>query len=101
MKKILLICDLGMSTSLMVKKMQEAAKVRGIEAEITAKSVRDYKACVADFDVALLGPQIRYKLAECQQIAAAAGKKVECIDMMAYGTLKGDKVLDQALALID
>lgn len=101
MKKILLICDLGMSTSMMVKKMQEAAKARGIEVEITAKSVRDYKACVSDFDVALLGPQIRYKLAECQQIAASAGKKVECIDMMAYGTLKGDKVLDQALALID
>lgn len=55
MKKILLVCDLGMSTSLMVKKMQEAAKNQGIEVEICAKSVRDYKTCVAEFDVALLG----------------------------------------------
>ena len=53
MKKILLVCDLGMSTSLMVKKMLESAKARGIDAEICAKSVRDYKTCAADFDVAL------------------------------------------------
>ncbi|OON39411.1 PTS sugar transporter subunit IIB [Izhakiella australiensis] len=101
MKKILLICDLGMSTSLMVKKMQEAAEARSLRVEIAAKSVRDYKACVEEFDVALLGPQIRYKLPECQKIADEHGKKVACIDMMAYGTMKGDKVLEQALALLD
>ena len=101
MKKILLVCDLGMSTSLMVKKMLESAKARGIDAEICAKSVRDYKTCAADFDVALLGPQIRYKLPECEKSAQEHGKKIACIDMMAYGTMKGDKVLDQALALIE
>ena len=101
MKKILLVCDLGMSTSLLVKKMQEAAKARGIDAEICAKSIREYKTAVTEFDVALLGPQIRYKLAECEKIAQKHHKKVACIDMMAYGTMKGDKVLDQALALIE
>ncbi|EMA7645966.1 PTS sugar transporter subunit IIB [Yersinia enterocolitica] len=101
MKKILLVCDLGMSTSLMVKKMQEAAKNRELNVEICAKSVRDYKSCAAEFDVALLGPQIRYKLPECEKIAIEHGKKIACIDMMAYGTMKGDKVLDQALALIE
>jgi len=30
MKKILLICDMGMSTSLVVKRMQEAAQAEGI-----------------------------------------------------------------------
>ncbi|CAI0813996.1 PTS sugar transporter subunit IIB [Serratia fonticola] len=101
MKKILLVCDLGMSTSLLVKKMQEAAIARGIDAEICAKSIREYKTAVTEFDVALLGPQIRYKLAECEKIAHEHHKKVACIDMMAYGTMKGDKVLDQALALIE
>jgi PTS system cellobiose-specific IIB component len=86
---------------MLVKKMQEAAKTRELDVEICAKSVRDYKKEAANFDVALLGPQIKYKLAECEQIAAEHGKKVGCIDMMAYGTMKGDKVLDQALALIE
>jgi len=101
MKKILLVCDLGMSTSMMVKKMQDEAQKRGLAVEICAKSVRDYKTCAAEFDVALLGPQIRYKLPECEKIAQQHGKKIACIDMMAYGTMKGDKVLDQALALMD
>ncbi|WP_338561352.1 PTS sugar transporter subunit IIB [Erwinia sp. E_sp_B04_7] len=101
MKKILLLCDLGMSTSLMVKKMQEAAKARGTDAEICARSVRDYKTIVHEYDVALLGPQVRYKLAECEKIAIEHNRKIACIDMMAYGTLKGDRVLDQALALIN
>ena len=36
MKKILLLCSNGMSTSLMVKKMLEAAEKKGIEVEIKA-----------------------------------------------------------------
>lgn len=101
MKKILLVCDLGMSTSMMVKKMQQAAAERQLEVEICAKSLREFNEAIQVFDVALLGPQVRYKLPECEKIAVQHNKKVACIDMMAYGTLKGDKVLDQALALID
>ncbi|MEG2114634.1 MAG: PTS sugar transporter subunit IIB, partial [Hafnia sp.] len=40
-------------------------------------------------------------LPECEKIAQEQGKQIACIDMMAYGTMKGDKVLDQALALIE
>lgn len=36
MTNILLVCSAGMSTSMMVKKMQEAAAAKGIEAEIWA-----------------------------------------------------------------
>lgn len=101
MKKILLVCDLGMSTSLLVKKMQEAAKARGVDVEICAKSVREYKACASEFDIALLGPQIRYKLPDCQKIAQIHGKQIACIDMRDYGTMQGDNVLEQALALME
>jgi len=101
MKKILLICDLGMSTSMVGNNMQEAAKTRELYVEICAKLVRDYKTEVANFDVILLRPQIKYKLAECEKIADEYGKKVRYISMMAYGTMKGDKVLDQALELIE
>ena len=36
MTNILLVCSAGMSTSMMVKKMQEAAEEKKIEAEIWA-----------------------------------------------------------------
>ena len=38
MKKILLVCSAGMSTSLLVNKRKEAAQAEGIEAEIWAVS---------------------------------------------------------------
>lgn len=39
MKTILLVCNAGMSTSMLVKKMQDAAKTMGVEVEISAKSL--------------------------------------------------------------
>ena len=40
-KIIMLACSAGMSTSLLVSKMQEAAKEQGKDYEIFAKSVAD------------------------------------------------------------
>lgn len=100
MKKILLLCDAGMSTSLMVKKMKEAADKKGIETEIAAVSIAKFEENLDNYDVFLLGPQVKYKKAKLEPIAAAKGKKVEVINTIDYGMMKGEKVLDQALALI-
>lgn len=100
MKKILLLCDAGMSTSLMVKKMKEAAEKKGIETEIAAVSISKFEENLDKYDVFLLGPQVKYKKAKLEPVAAAVGKKVDVINTVDYGMMKGDKVLDQALALI-
>lgn len=100
MKKILLLCDAGMSTSLMVKKMKETAEKKGIEAEIAAVSISKFEENLDKYDVFLLGPQVKYKKAKLEPIAAAVGKKVDVISTMDYGMMKGDKVLEQALNLI-
>ena len=101
MKKIMLCCSAGMSTSLLVKKMLQSAQDRGIEAEIKAFGANEFKTQVANFDVVLLGPQIKYMQGDLQQVAEQYQVKVEPIDMMDYGLQKGDKVLDFALELID
>ncbi|WP_434355618.1 PTS sugar transporter subunit IIB [Parasalinivibrio latis] len=101
MKKILLICDMGMSTSLVVKRMQEAAQAQGIEAQIEAKGSQDFDDCAADFDCYLLAPQISYKLAEFQGIAQSHGRPISLINMMDYGMTDGKKILSQALTLIE
>ena len=54
MKKILLLCDAGMSTSLMVKKMKEAADKKGIETEIAAVSIAKFEENLDNYDVFLL-----------------------------------------------
>lgn len=97
MKKILLLCDNGMSTSVIVKKMQAAAEERGIEVDIKAVSCMGFQENLDLYDIFLLGPQVKFKKNELNTIAAAKNKKVEVIDSMDYGLMKGDKILDFAL----
>lgn len=99
MKKILLVCNAGMSTSILVKKMQEAAKEMSIEASIEAKSLADAKNEIAEADIILLGPQIRYELDNVKKVAGTT--PVEAINMMDYGMMNGKKVLEHALSVID
>ncbi|MGL4867537.1 MAG: PTS sugar transporter subunit IIB [Cetobacterium sp.] len=100
MKKILLLCSAGMSTSMVVKKTEAAAAVDNIEVKINAVGLEQFHELLPQYDVFLLGPQVRFKKAELGAIAAEAGKPLEVIDTMSYGTLNGKKILDFALNLI-
>ena len=61
MKNIVLFCAAGMSTSLLVSKMQAAAKEMGVDCQIAAYSLNELNAKGADADCILLGPQVRYQ----------------------------------------
>lgn len=100
MKKILLCCSAGMSTSLLVTKMRKVAEEKGIEAEIDAVALELFDENLSKYDIFLLGPQVKFKKTDFQKKADAYGKKVEVINMMDYGTMNGAKVLDFALNLI-
>ena len=94
MKKIMLCCSAGMSTSLLMKKMIAEAEQRGLPVEINAEQVGHYQ-------VVLLGPQVKYMQQDLQKQADKYGIRVEPINMMDYGMQKGAAVLDFALSLIE
>lgn len=98
MVKILLVCSAGMSTSFMVNKMKDAAKARGIEAEIWAVADAEAAANIEKADIMMLGPQVRFL--ESKMKGIAGDKPVTVIDMVAYGSMNGEKVLDQALEIL-
>ena len=100
MKKIFLCCSAGMSTSMVVTKMEQAATKKGVEVDITAVGMDEFEATLPNYDCCLLGPQIKYKLAEFKAKGDALGKPVAVINAMDYGMMKGEKILDEALALI-
>lgn len=100
MKKILLLCSAGMSTSIVVKKMKEAATAKDISAHIEAVGLEEFHTKLSEYDVFLLGPQVRFKRDELNETAKEIGKRVEVINSMDYGLMKGDKILDYALSLI-
>ena len=99
MIKIMLACSAGMSTSLLVTKMQDAAKEKGIEAEIWAISEVNLANEIDKCDVLLLGPQVRFQ--KPQVDALVNGRiPVDVIDMRLYGTMNGKAILEQVIAKI-
>lgn len=99
MVNILLICSAGMSTSLLVTKMQKAAEAKNIEANIWAVGDAESSSNIPKADIVLLGPQVRFLLSKVR--GQANGKPVESIDMVSYGTMNGEKVLDFALKTLE
>ncbi|AEB06642.1 phosphotransferase system lactose/cellobiose-specific IIB subunit [Coriobacterium glomerans PW2] len=100
MSKIMLACAAGMSTSMLVGKMQRAAEALGIDVEIIAVAANDVDAKLASErpDVLMLGPQVRFMKGEIQ---AKTEIPVSVIDMKDYGRMNGEAVLKAGLGLIE
>ena len=101
-KTIMLCCSAGMSTSMLVKKMQEAAKKDGLDYEIFACPAAEADTNLENKNISciLLGPQVRYMLADFEKKVEGTGIPVEVIDMAAYGMMDGEKVVQQAKKLV-
>ena len=100
MYKIMLCCSAGMSTSMLVRKMVEAAKERDLPVKIDAYGVSEFDTQYPQYQVVLLGPQVKYMLKNLSDKAATQNIPVQAIDTTDYGMQRGDKVLDYALSLI-
>lgn len=100
MYRIMLCCSAGMSTSMLVRKMEEAAAQRALEVEIKAFGVAEFDEQFSRYQVVLLGPQVKYMRKSLADKAAGQNVPVQPIDMMDYGMQRGYKVLDFALSLI-
>lgn len=101
MKKILLCCAAGMSTSLLVSKMKKYAEEQNIESEIWAVSVDALQANLdKGVDCVLLGPQIKYKLSSVKATCDEKGVACDVINTIDYGSMNGKKVVEFALGLM-
>lgn len=98
MKNILLACAAGMSTSMLVKRMQDVAGNKGIEVQIKAIPESEVSKYIDNADIILLGPQVRFMQSKIKSLVGNI--PVEVIDMASYGTMNGEKVLMFALEKI-
>lgn len=98
MRKIILFCSAGMSTSALVRRMEQAAEEMGYECEIEAHSVSETLRKGSDADVVLLGPQVRFSLEDTKK--KLPNIPVAVIDMRVYGTMNGKAVIEQVKALL-
>lgn len=97
---IMLACCAGMSTSLVVSKMEEAAKAQGKDDyKIWAVEQGQVAEELGNFDVLLLGPQVRHLQRKLTKVVGGKAP-VAVIDPVAYGSCDGAKVLKQAEDLV-
>lgn len=97
--RIMLACASGMSTSMLVEKMKEAAKESGEDHEIWAVPQEQVEEELGKFDVLLLGPQISIQLDRMKQLVGDKGK-VAVIKPVDYGRLNGKAVIETAKSLV-
>lgn len=100
MEKIsmLLCCGAGMSSGLLAQKARKAAKKRGMDASIEARSESEAPQYFSSVDILLLGPHYASYREEMAEMAKPFNVPVIVIPQDIYGMLDGDKLLDLALA---
>ena len=104
-KDIVLACNAGMSTSMLVEKMKENAIKLNIDVNIYAIPQNDITNELSknanDIGVIMLGPQIKFMLAKIKETASQYYIEVDAIEMADYGMMRGDVVLKNALQYMD
>lgn len=104
MKTIILACAAGMSTSLLVTKMEKAATDQGLELKIFAipegKVSDEIQNTQDEVKAILLGPQVKYMENDFKTKFEPLGIHVGVINMIDYGMMDGAKVLASVLEKI-
>ncbi len=98
--KILLVCCAGMSTSMLVKRMSDVAEKKGIDADISACPLGEAQGSFKNYDIVMLGPQVRYEKKKVENEVQGALPVVD-INMKDYGMMNGEKVLETAIETIN
>ncbi len=91
--KILLVCAGGMSTSILMKKMQTYCASKGEELEIEAIGKGDIEEHWRNYDCVLIGPQISYALDEIRDSIDIPAEKIPTLD---YGRGNAENVMKLA-----
>ena len=94
--RVLVVCNAGMSSSILVKKMKDYAASQGEELMIKAVSSAAAENEAGEWDVCLVGPQLMHAVDE---IAEAV--PTEAVDMRTYAMADGEGALKQAKALLE
>jgi PTS system cellobiose-specific IIB component len=84
---------------MLMEQMKKAAKAVALEVEIAAFPVSKLNAEAPESSIILLGPQVSYMK---EKIASAFPTiPVQVIDMRDYGMMNGEKVLQDALDVLN
>jgi PTS system cellobiose-specific IIB component len=99
MKKILLACSAGMSTSLLEENMKKYIKEKKYDISVIALDSASAKDKIDQHDLVLLGPQVRFMLAQFKE-TSKKNTPIDIIPMQMYGMMDGKATVEFAIALL-
>src|SRR5699024_4086589 len=102
MYKGLVACSAGMSTRMIVQKIQKEANAQEVDLSIEAVSMNEGKSLIKknDFDLLLLGPQVSFMEEEMQKMVN--GKfPVKTLNQKDYGLMRAESVLKDIIQTVD
>ena len=102
--KVLMVCAMGMSSSLLENKTREAAVAAGVPFElkaITTPEIARWDFQMNYVDVVLVAPQVRYKRRSIAEAAAPYNIIVQDIDPIIFGMVDGENLFKQIMAAIE
>lgn len=97
---ILLVCGSGASSGFMAANMRKAAKERGLDIKINARSESEIENYIDEIDALMIGPHLAYLLDDIDDILQDSPKEIKAILMKPeyYSTLDGNQALDHLLS---
>lgn len=87
--KILLACSAGMSTSMLEKSIKDYANSINEIVDVIAKPSNEAREVVKEYDIVLLGPQVKFMENQFKQVAGNI--PVIVIPPHIYAMAKGDE----------
>jgi PTS system cellobiose-specific IIB component len=87
-----------MSTAMLVDKIKEAAKGKGIEVDVDAVPFDRADDRLDKTNILLLGPQVRYHLLKFQKDYGEKIAVIDVINFTDYALVNGEKIFSDALA---
>lgn len=96
-KRILLVCSAGMSTSMLVKKMEDFSKKNNLDYEIKAMGMAEAKPIINEWDIIMIGPQVSFILNDIKKLTS---KPVDVIPSNIYALGKGEEAIKMAQKML-
>ncbi len=99
--RVVMVCAMGMSSSLLEAATIKAAKEAGADFEmrsISAQEMGVYDFDAHPVDIVLVAPQVMFKRRSIKQAAEPRGIIVQDIEPTTYGMVDGEKLFQQILA---
>ncbi len=98
--RILLVCGSGASSGFMAANMRKAAKAKGLDVSVTARSESEIENYIEDIDVLMVGPHLAYLVEDAKELVGDNDVKVILMKGEYYATLDGDRAIDHLISCL-